>query len=355
MRAILLRLNDVISWVIGRGGLLGGSVEQVLATQGVVWHPPHRFTWGNPSVLDRELTTACRAFAAEVGRSPWQIAWCAGAGVVGSESSDLDQETNAFTRILTGIAEALCERERNSGAMFFASSAGGVYAGVDNPPFDEDSPVAPVAPYGWNKLAQEALVRSWSAETATPLLIGRLSNLYGPAQNLSKNQGLITQVCLRALVRQPLHLYVPLDTIRDYLFAEDAGKLIADGLFRLRLEAAEAETAPAVVKVLASHRPTTVATVLAQFRWIMKRPVNVIVASSPNARRQVRDLRMASHVWPELDQRPTTTLSAGMQSVINSVLDEACRGRIGAHAPPWSVGQNGSDGLTGHAQGALSP
>ena len=350
MQAILLSLNDVISWVVGRGGLLGGSVERALAARGPTWHPPREFTWDCPPVLDHELTTACQAFAAEVGRLSWQIAWCAGAGVVGSEFSDLDQETSAFTHLLTSVAEVLCRRGRSSGAMFFASSAGGVYAGVGNPPFDEDSPVAPIAPYGWNKLAQESLARSWSSETATPLLVGRLSNLYGPAQNLSKDQGLITQVCLRALARQPLNLYVPLDTIRDYLFAEDAGRLIADGLFRLRLEAAEAETAPAVVKVLASLRPTTVATVLAQFRWIMKRPVNVMIASSPNARRQVRDLRMASHVWPELDQRPTTTLSAGMQSVINSILDEAGRGRIGAHAVLWNVDQNRSDGLTGHAQ-----
>jgi len=319
-----------------------------------MWHPPQGFSWDCPPVLDRELTTACQAFAAEIGRSSWQIAWCAGSSTVGSESSDLDHEMTAFTHLLTSVADALCRPGRGSGAMFFASSAGGVYAGAGNPPFDEDSPVAPIAPYGWNKLAQESLARSWCSETATPLLIGRLSNLYGPAQNLSKNQGLITQVCLRALVRQPLNLYVPLDTIRDYLFADDAGKLVADGLFRLRLEASESATAPAVVKVLASHRSTTVATVLAQFRWIMKRPVNVMIASSPNARRQVRDLRVASHVWPELDQRPTTTLSAGMQSVINSILGEAGKGRIRAHATLWAVGQNRPDDLTGRASGAVA-
>jgi hypothetical protein len=125
-------------------------------------------------------------------------------------------------------------------------------------------------------------------------------------------------------------------------------------LLRLRLEATRATVAPAVVKVLASHRPTTVATVLAQFRWIMKRPVNVMIASSPNARRQVRDLRMSSHVWPELDQRPTTTLSAGMRSVINSILDETGRGRIGAHAVISSVDQNRSDGLAGYSPKAVS-
>ena len=211
--------------------------------------------------------------------------------------------------------------------MFLASSAGGVYAGVGSPPFREDSPVAPLAPYGWNKLEQESLALSWSRKSATPLLVGRLSNLYGPGQNLSKSQGLITQVCLRVLNRQPLILYVPLDTIRDYLFAKDAGRLVADGLARLRLEASRSATPPSVVKILSSQQPVTVATVLAQLRWITKRPVSVITAASPNARRQARDLRMTSSVWPELDRRPMTTLSEGMRWVLTDILDASARGR----------------------------
>jgi UDP-glucose 4-epimerase len=322
----------VISWVIGRGGLLGRNVERALGTQGAVWHPPHRFTWDDPDAVERELSVACQAFAAEVGGSSWQIAWCAGAGVVGSDASDLEKETRAFTGLLAGITEALCERGGRSGAMFLASSAGGAYAGATAPPFCEDSPVAPLAPYGWNKLQQESLARRWSMETATPLLVGRLSNLYGPGQNLSKSQGLITRVCVQVLSRQPLTLYVPLDTIRDYLFARDAGSLIADGLARLRLEDSPTVETPSVTKILASHQPTTVSTVLAQLRWITKRPVSVISAVSANAARQARDLRMTSAVWPELDRRPKTTLSEGMRWVLTDILDWTARGRTTADA-----------------------
>ncbi len=247
--------------------------------------------------------------------------------MVGSGPADLEKETLAFAGLLTGITEVLCAPERSRGALFLASSAGGVYAGVGTPPFREDSPVAPLAPYGWNKLEQESLARQWSMETATPLLIGRLSNLYGPGQNLSKAQGLITQMCLRVVARQPLVLYVPLDTIRDYLFAEDAGRLIAHGLARLRLDTRSDET-PAVVKILASQQPATVSTVLAQLRWVTKRPVSVSIAASPLAARHARDLRMVSTVWPELDQHPLTPLSAGMQSVLSRILQIAGEGRL---------------------------
>jgi UDP-glucose 4-epimerase len=161
--------------------------------------------------------------------------------------------------------------------------------------------------------------------------VGRLSNLYGPGQKLGKSQGLITQVCVQVLRRQPLTLYVPLDTIRDYLFARDAGSMIADGLARLRLETPTVET-PFAMKILASHQPTTVSTVLAQLRWIIKRPVSVITAASPNAARQPRDLRLTSSVWPELDRRPKTTLSEGMRWVLTDILGWAARGRTTADA-----------------------
>ncbi len=322
----------MISWVIGRGGLLGRNVELALSARGTIWHPRHRFTWDDPHAVERELSIACQTFAVEVGTEPWQIAWCAGAGVVGSSASDLDAETNALSCLLTGVTENLCGRRTGEGAIFLASSSGGVYAGVGSPPFHESSPVAPLAPYGWNKLEQESLARQWSLETATPLLVGRLSNLYGPGQNLTKGQGLITQVCLRVMNRQPLILYVPLDTIRDYLFARDAGELVAEGLARLRSENSLTDMTPDVVKILASHQPATISTVLAQIRSVMKRPVSVIIAASPNAAWQARDLRMTSSVWPELDRRPTTTLSEGIRWVLNDILDSSTLRRTPADA-----------------------
>jgi len=312
------RMSDVISWVVGRGGLLGRQVELALESAGPVWHPQRPFTWGDQHTVERELQLACREFAAALGGSRWQIAWCAGSGVVGSGSAHLEQETKAFTALLAGITQSMPSNKNGAGTLFLASSSGGVYAGVGAPPFNENSEVAPLAPYGWNKLEQESLAHRWSIETATPLLIGRLSNLYGPGQNPSKGQGLITQVCLRVMSRQPLTLYVPPDTIRDYLFAKDAGQMVADGMARLRLEPRTNST-PSVVKIFASQQPTTVSTVLAQLRWIVKRPVSVIFAESPNTARQARDLRMASVVWPELDRRPKTTLSEGMRSVLNDL------------------------------------
>jgi UDP-glucose 4-epimerase len=323
-------LTDVVSWVVGRGGLLGRGVESILASRGRTWHPREPFGWNEPDTVARQLVAGCRAFADEVGEAPWQVAWCAGVGVVGSGAPELAGESKALSRWLTALGDALGPKRYAAGAMFLASSAGGVYAGSPNPPFREDSPVRPLAPYGENKLMQESLAREWSERTGTPLLIGRISNLYGPGQNIAKNQGLITTVCRRVLARQPLMLYVPLDTIRDFCYVGDASRMVAGGLARLRREVTAAPVHPAtssvVVKVIASQQPVTIGSVLAQVRWVTKRPVSVTIATSANARRQAADLRMISTVWPELDRHPVTTMSAGLRVVVNELLEMAGRG-----------------------------
>jgi len=226
------------------------------------------------------------------------------------------------------MAAAFGAGQMRSGALFLASSAGGVYAGSGPPPYTEYSRASPVAPYGWNKLEQEGIARRWSADHKVPLLIGRISNLYGPGQNLVKDQGLITQVCRRMLVRQPFSLYVPLDTIRDYLFAADCGALVADGLTRLRREASTGCDVPAVLKIFASQQPTSISTVLAEVRRVTKRPARVILTSSPSARHQAPDLRMVSLVWPELDRRSLTTFGAGVQMVVLDLLAKMQLGQL---------------------------
>ena len=55
-------------------------------------------------------------------------------------------------------------------------------------------------------------------------MIGRFSNLYGPGQNLGKLQGLISRLALSAVTRQPINIFVPLDTIRDYVYVDDAAQ-----------------------------------------------------------------------------------------------------------------------------------
>lgn len=316
-----------LTWVIGRGGLLGRSLETVLGAGGGstpdVWLPPRPVDWSAPGAGFEELREYAVEFLRDAGDRPWSVAWCAGAGVTGTSSAVLQLELGALGATL----EALAASSRGpGGAFFFASSAGGVYAGVGAPPYDEFSPVSPLAPYGQAKLDAEALVAGWSRRSGIPSLIGRISNIYGPGQNLDKAQGLVSQICRSHLTGQPLSIYVSLDTLRDYLFAPDCARLVVAGLARLR------EGQPGVVtKILASQRAITIGAVLGEMRRIFKSPTHIVLGASASSALQARDLSLRSRVWPELDRAGLTPFPVGVAATSADLLRRLQAGAVADH------------------------
>lgn len=317
--------GPALTWVIGRGGLLGRSVETALKTPS--WRPAGPVAWSTPGRGAADLRQQAAQFLRAAGEQPWSVAWCAGAAVMGASARELELELAALRETLDALAAA---PRGSDGAFFFASSAGGVYAGVGTPPYDESSPVHPLAAYGQAKLDAESLVTAWSASSGTPSLIGRIGNIYGPGQNLAKAQGLISQICRSHLTGQPLSIYVSLDTLRDYLFAPDCADMVVEGLARLRQE--QSGTAPTVVtKILASQRAITIGAVLGEMRRIFKRSPRIVLGASAVSALQVRDLSLRSRVWPELDRRTLTSLPAGIAA---TAADLQRKLQAGWTAPP---------------------
>jgi UDP-glucose 4-epimerase len=296
------------TWVIGRGGLLGSSVEAVFEQSEDLFCPSEPVSWSVPDGGAQELRSLSRQFLAHAGDRPWSVVWCAGAGTVSTSSRDLDLELVALRATLEVLGDSSHPRD---GSIFFASSAGGVYAGVDAPPYDELSPVRPLTQYGQAKLDGEALVRQWSEHVGIPALVGRIANIYGPGQNINKSQGLISQICRSHLLGTPLSIYVSLDTLRDYLYAPDCAELIFEGLTRLRRESAA--SGPLVItKILASQRAITVGAVLGEIRRVFKNPTHIVVAASAAPAAQAKDISLRSMVWPELDRRSLTPFPVGI-------------------------------------------
>jgi len=315
-------------WVIGRGGLLGQSLETAFDPTGssdLLWRAPEPIAWLAPRAGADDLRHQVGEFLRAAGDRPWSVAWCAGAGVTDSSGQALQLELAALAETLDALAAA---PRGSDGVFFFASSAGGVYAGVDAPPYDESSPVRPLGAYGQAKLDAEALVTAWSHRTGTPSLIGRIANLYGPGQNLAKAQGLISQICRSQLTGQPVSIYVSLDTLRDYFFAPDCAQLIVDGLARLRHEQSVTQqgggvgvatgsvagevTGLVTTKILASQRAVTIGAVIGEMRRIFKRSPRVVLGATPVSALQAKDLSLRSRVWPDLDRRTLTPFPVGV-------------------------------------------
>jgi UDP-glucose 4-epimerase len=303
----------MLSWIVGGSGLLGRHICARAAEQGhTLLRAP--VPWADPEGASMAIQRGCDALVRAADGGPWNLVWVAGAGVVGTSAEDLAQERAAFAILLEGLRQRI--GDPGQGALFVASSAGGVYAGSADPPFTERTVPRPLAPYGVNKLQMEDLAGQFHAHSGVPTVLGRIANLYGPGQNLAKAQGLISQIARAHLTRRPIPLYVSLDTTRDYLYAGDCADMVLDSLSLAR--AASSQEQP-VVKVLASERPSTIASLLAEFRRVVKRRPPVVLADSPNRRFQVRDLRLRSTTWTGLRRHAATTLPTGIATTISDL------------------------------------
>ncbi|WP_051276017.1 NAD-dependent epimerase/dehydratase family protein [Marmoricola sp. URHB0036] len=290
------------AWVIGGGGLLGSAVCRRLRALGreprttiVPWE-------------DRDNAVTALLAAVEGLAGALEVYWCAGAGVVATSEEDLAVEM----AILEQFLERWQPDGRHRHGFFLASSAGGVYAGARGGPFTEHTEPAPLSPYGHAKLRTEVIATEFAQRTGTALLVGRLANLYGPGQDLSKPQGLVSALCRAQLSRQPISVYVSLDTRRDYLFVDDAAAMVVAATGQVTDHGVRA------LKVIASERSTTVGAVLGDLHRITRRRPPIVLGTSPQSGFQVRDLRLRSVAWPHTSALARTPLSAGIAATLRS-------------------------------------
>lgn len=300
--------------VVGGGGLLGSHVVGALRRHGRAGRVPQVADWlDTEAALDSLLDSALAA----AGRDPnFRVAWCAGAGTVATDPESLQREVRLFERFLDGLPTPR--------ALFLASSAGGVYAGSPaSPPFTERSETGTLAPYGVAKLAMERHLAVYAARQGSRAVLGRISNLYGPGQNLDKAQGLVSRMRHGQLVHEPLGIYVSMDTLRDYLFVRDAAEMVVACLDR----AAAEPPGTATVKILASGQALSIAALAGESARVFRRSPGL--ASRPNRRTaaQVRDLRLRSVVWPEIDALARTPVGTGLHATGNAVADAVVTGK----------------------------
>jgi UDP-glucose 4-epimerase len=320
-------------WIIGAGGLLGKALKRRCSDLGV----PIVTTsvpWSSPEAAADALSESAREVI-EGASERLTIVWCAGAGVTSTSEEALDAELGVLGCALDATAELLADKGLDV-RIFLASSAGGVYAGAEGPPFDEMTEPSPLASYGEAKLRAEALVTSFCRSTRAKGVIGRFSNLYGPGQNLAKAQGLVSVLVKSVVTSQPVKLYVSLDTLRDYLYIDDAAKLVLDALHRVGQ--ADVAAGSTTIKVMAAQRADSISSLVGVVKTVLKRRALLTLGASPHAKAQAPDLRMRSVVWCELDTFSKTPLSAGINA---TALDMRARLMSGALSP-WPPASGGA-------------
>ena len=260
-------------WVIGSGGLLGQAlVREIIQTQDTTFfQPPTKLNWSNPSTAREQIKQATQQFALLVKQNSWAIYWAAGTGTMHSAEEDLQAETALLKTLVSAL---LHETNLNLqlGTFVFASSAGAIYAGVnEDDVITELTPPAPVNAYGKSKLEQEKLIEQLNKEgQGVNVIACRISTLYGFKAKSGKQQGLIAEMIRRTISNEVVHIYVPLETMRDYISAKDAAKqMIAFAKERVNKQGVR-------LHIIASAISTSVAQILAILKQISKRNIHVV-------------------------------------------------------------------------------
>lgn len=129
-----------------------------------------------------------------------------------------------FVNVLQAAAELGVRR------VVYASSAA-VYGVPEGLPLDEASPVAPISPYGLEKLVNDQYAALFERIHGLSTLGLRFFNVYGPRQDpASPYAGVISRFAQRYAAGLPLKIFGDGGQTRDFIYVVDVARIIAAAL-----------------------------------------------------------------------------------------------------------------------------
>ncbi|MEB3360903.1 MAG: NAD-dependent epimerase/dehydratase family protein [Synechococcaceae cyanobacterium] len=317
-----------LTWIIGTGGLLGSTLAAQLRRRGRdCFAPAEPWAWDQPERLSMQLRRALTSFGDRLRPGQrWEIHWSAGRAAMTSAGGELEADRRGFQALVESLAEGSALRGHR-GLLVLASSAGGIHAASKARWIDEQTPPEPNNPYGHWKLEQEELIRGLvAAGHADGAFIARISTLYGVGRANSRRAGLIRTIAHQLLRRQPVKIFVPLDTMRDYIIVQDAAALILAGSELAWGRILRGEGNRCLTRLVASEQPTAVSELLGIFRRLTRRQPLVLTSISGPAHLYSRCVQYRSICQPELRQLVTTPLALGIAAVLQAERRAMARG-----------------------------
>jgi len=111
-------------------------------------------------------------------------------------------------------------------------SSGGTVYGLQKGRLTEDVLTMPFSPYGIFKLTMERLLEYLSIKENIPHDIYRISNIYGPGQNISKGLGVINIWLKKIIDEKKITIFGDGENVRDYIYVKDVAELLLLSLKR---------------------------------------------------------------------------------------------------------------------------
>jgi UDP-glucose 4-epimerase len=217
-------------------GFIGSNAVLELATRG---QPPIVLTRSKPhrdvvdAVAAEDLILGDITESDDLGDAiarARSVIYTAGGLLPAASEDEPERDAELTLAPLRAVLEAMVERP--GARLSYVSSGGTVYGQPERLPVDETAPTHPVGSYGSLHLECEREIERNRAEHGLAARILRCSTVYGKYQWPDRGQGAVTTFLHRIDRGLPIKLYGGDETIRDYLYAGDVAKVLADLLDR---------------------------------------------------------------------------------------------------------------------------
>lgn len=217
--------EERIALVTGGSGFIGDSLIKRLVAGGWtirnVDFAPGRFLhprvrhWAG-SFQDRELLREALVGVDTV----WHLA-----STHFPRDADQNPYGDAEGAILGTLSIVEMARQLGVRRLVYASSGGTVYGELTTSSVAEDHPTRPITAYGISKLACEHYLRLYNGRGLSTVSL-RISNPYGPGQNILKAHGALTTFCHHAATGQPITIWGDGSVERDFVHVDDVARAL---------------------------------------------------------------------------------------------------------------------------------
>ncbi|MEM0465570.1 MAG: NAD-dependent epimerase/dehydratase family protein [Candidatus Pacearchaeota archaeon] len=146
-------------------------------------------------------------------------------GLINLRKSIENPIQDAKNNILSSINILELAKNNNVKHIIFSSSVA-IYGEPKYTPINEEHETKPRSPYGCAKLAIEKYLYFYKKEYNLKYTILRLSNIYGPRQNINEEHGSVISIFLNKMLKNNKpEIYGGTQT-RDFLYVKDAVKAL---------------------------------------------------------------------------------------------------------------------------------
>jgi UDP-glucose 4-epimerase len=185
--------------VTGGAGFIGSHLADALVAGGHEVHVVDDLSSGRQENLEHALERGAELHVDDVTDAAWMIDLAAiiRPDVVFHLAAQIDVRRSvddpAFDAgvNVAGTAAVLDAARRSGAGRVVLASTAAVYGHPDEIPTTEDSPVAPVSPYGASKAAAESYLGVYARLHGLSTLALRMANVYGPRQDPHGESGVV--------------------------------------------------------------------------------------------------------------------------------------------------------------------